>query len=154
MTPLPRRFLFVAVLQLSLLGMLIGYMNLAITTIDGRTLFKGSDTSLSSSNENNELMAKVDLVHPKPKNYDPPKIVWLLSFPNRYVVLVFVDPVQYQGNNLIFCVVSRFPPSYQWYFIHTKTNQSPKPYVCCNELRTRKQKGHETFVSSLRGSNN
>ena len=91
MTPLPRRFLFVAVLQLSLLGMLIGYMNLATTTLDARTLSKGSDTSLSSSNENNELMAKVDLVHPKPKNYDPPKIVWLLSFPNRYVFLFFVD---------------------------------------------------------------
>lgn len=34
---------------------------------------------------NNLLTAKIDLVHPKPKNYAPPQLVWLLSFPNRYV---------------------------------------------------------------------
>ena len=73
-----RRYIFaVFVAQLALFSLFINSRNLNLF-LEARTM------SVTKDVENPKmLVAKVGLVHPKPKNYDPPKLVWLLSFPNR-----------------------------------------------------------------------
>jgi hypothetical protein len=72
-----RRLLYLVVgVQLVLFGSLVDYLRHIVPgVLDVRTLI-ASDTSAS-------LQEKVNLVHPRPKNYDPPNLVWLMSFPNR-----------------------------------------------------------------------
>jgi hypothetical protein len=72
-----RLLYLVVVVQLVLLGAFVNYVRHigpGVRDVRGLT---GSDTSAVT------LQEKVTLVHPRPKNYDPPKLVWLMSFPNR-----------------------------------------------------------------------
>lgn len=79
-----RRFVVIAFLQCVFLGVFISYTNdLSITALNARILSHNqADVYITTADVNN-LITKVDLVHPKPKHYEPPKLVWLLSFPNR-----------------------------------------------------------------------
>lgn len=77
MTATSRRFVLVAFMQFALLGVFVTYMNVSNTAMNARAL--STEQAVPS---NSQLTTKVDLVHPKPKNYDPPKLAWLLSFPD------------------------------------------------------------------------
>jgi hypothetical protein len=89
-TTLCRYVLIVALLlvQLTLLGFFVKSLGFIMET---RTMFvvtQEKDNSAQAvqeeeSSSSSLLMAKTALIHPKPTNYDPPKLVWLLSFPNR-----------------------------------------------------------------------
>ena len=77
-----RRFFLVAFMQLALFGVFVSYMNVSTTAMNARALSSDQSDSRISKADINSLINKVDSVHPKPKNYDPPKLAWLLSFPN------------------------------------------------------------------------
>ena len=88
-----RRLLIIGLAQLSLFACYVSYNSTFAgyggMMPGGRSLSLDPaavvlhDATTSSHTNNNTLVEKVALVHPKPKHYGPPQIAWLLSFPNR-----------------------------------------------------------------------